>query len=37
MLHNPGSVVAAAALTAAVTRHQITGLLDRHAKAIGGI
>jgi hypothetical protein len=36
MLHNLGRVVATAALAAAVPHHQITTLLDRHARGDWG-
>ncbi|MEB3302612.1 MAG: hypothetical protein VKN56_11650 [Cyanobacteriota bacterium] len=36
MLHNLGRVVATAALAAAVPHHQITALLDRHARGDWG-
>lgn len=36
MLHNLGRVVATAALAAAVPHHQVTALLDRHARGVWG-
>ena len=36
MLHNLGRIFATAALAAAVPHHQITALLDRHARCAWG-